>query len=159
MKINVATLMCVAVFLGVAVLVYNHIKAVRSENAIIGFYTQLTAIQKEFKPKFEAEMGQSLTSSDPNLYRSFYLRLNSMNVSECPPDFIQNWAECLKVERVIADDYAADRGWVNFLVGIAELKDLKASDWEHASKLKNARESAYTELKASAIRHGIKFSN
>jgi hypothetical protein len=129
----------------------------KDQNAIIVFFAQLTAIQKEYQPKFEAEMGHS-PFSDVDLYSSYYLKLNSINVSACPPDFKQAWSDCLHAERVCADDFTSIHG-AGFIGSVLELKGLNPAWYAKMIQDKNARESAYNELKASAIRHGLRFGN
>ena len=131
-------------------------KRQKGQKAIIVFYTQLTAIQKEYQPKFEAEKGHS-PFSDVDLYTSYYLKLNSINASACPSDFKQAWSECLNAERVCADDFTSGHG-AGFIGSILELKGLNPAWYAKIIQHKNARDSAYNEIKASAIRHGFSFS-
>ena len=126
-----------------------------NRNPVYDFYTQLVAIQKEYFPKFEAEKGHS-PFSDVDLYNSYYLSLASLNASACPSDFQQVWAECLKVERICAADYTSVRG-AGFIFSM--VKFMNPSWYRELISHKNARDLAYIELKASAVRHGLTFNN
>jgi hypothetical protein len=120
------------ILLGIGILVfcgfklYSSYKQQTDQDAITIFYHQLVEVQKEHQPKFEEDTAKAWPTS--GLYRSYYLSLNSLNVSACPPDFQQAWTDCLNKERACADDWEKHAGGVNFTIAVLEFKPLEIWD-------------------------------
>ena len=128
---------------------------------IVAHWKKWQEHEQQFSTALDA-MTKNTWFGDPAVVEGYYHNLLTLDVSQCPPDYQQAWAECLQASQNLVDAFKAQLGVVGWSTQVAaSVATGGLSFAAHAAGFLDAverKKACDGRIKAIAIKYGVTFN-